>query len=1197
MRGLPVACLPSVLILIATGAQAFGQHVRNQLQNSSFEQDWIISEALAKRRWGLIARAEAGHGAADGKIDHWEVPVAWWSKRPYMGLRAVKLTAGRKLTQSVRVAMRSPKGGNPASQHTDFRPLDPRDSAKLEPRVLRGGAWIRAEGVPEGQVKVTIAAGSETAEAAIPAGTYTWRRIEVVSPKPWPAARSMSITISCAGGTIWVDDAFLAEDALGQNLAVNGDMEALDAEGWLKGYSQPEAFWWFRFDYYSWTGWSHDGGYGCQLAERIDLVPGYRWRGHAAADSLVSHSGRRSLRLVAYPGDNFGVLGPAIAIDGTKPFEIGAWAKADRVHHVELMAVDADRNRYILMDTDHFAGLEGVGVNAGSKGQGTYHWTYLRKLVCPKEPVKRIRPMVAVRGFDGRIIEKNHVGTVWFDDLEVIPRAGSTPTPSPPPPADDEVRIGELDLGDRLWGQNEIRIGLRNTRNTPVQLRLAIASPGQDLAPMAELSVSQSMITQIGYEVDTLCASWQDQYQLELSVTAGEKTRSLRTAFGTPSSLLSTRVSHYYLFPNERLVVAANVNAASLSLDKLSQVLLQVTDPDGKVVAQTAVDEPATKLPIIVPESRALVYLDRDRCITMAPPLDRCKVRPWAEATRDYTVTVRLIGRDGKEMATAKGGQFGRITPFGPSQIDFQGPFSVNSEHFLLCNGKPVFPVYFGEYGDTFRPEEGVNITRADVANLGANPHRLKPDEMSKFGMTRNFGCGEWDLNGLLNLEPEDVAKGIAKLRAANPGKLIVGGYDLISHPGSRRADVARYLLPAYDIVCMEGSFSSYVPNVKVDYFPAMQGKNCAIFVGFEHYYFVPYEELRYRSYLSVMRGAAGLGLIPSRMMMGQPEQNNYLRGLNAECRSLAPIFAAPPAKTPTAVSQPCLFTWEKQRDGKRYLFVVRGEPFLTRGLFRWAERQSPSGARAHTEPRAAGLTQHWVENTKPYAVGRGDTIVQELCLEGAAPRMVALQFRTRTNVDHTWEHRAYWGKADLERFVAEATYPADHRPPKPWPAWMVVEDPPQTINAASERGAYYFEVLGGAACKAVDGQPSLRRLGDLPKTGQWVTVRIPAKEVGLEGQRLDGIAFAVDGGQVYWGKTSLVSGAGAGAETVLIDGSLEGLSVDSGAWPVKFTVPNATSIKVRALFENVSLEVDGNVFTDCYTVPYRARVYEIEAR
>ena len=208
----------------------------------------------------------------------------------------------------------------------------PADLAKLEKRVVKGGAWIKAADLPAGKARIVIASGKNKAEVPIPAGTFDWRWIEVASPEPWAAATQMSLTIECSAGTIWVDDALLAEVPLGKNLAVNGDLEKLDADGLARGlFSRPEAFWWFRFDYYSWTGWGHDGGYGCQLAQRIDLVPGYRWRGHAAVDTLVSHSGHNSLRMVAYPGDNFGVLGPAVDIE-RRPAVRGRGLGAGRSH-------------------------------------------------------------------------------------------------------------------------------------------------------------------------------------------------------------------------------------------------------------------------------------------------------------------------------------------------------------------------------------------------------------------------------------------------------------------------------------------------------------------------------------------------------------------------------------------------------------------------------------------------------------------------------------------------------------------------------------------------------------------------------------------------------------------------------------------------------------------------------------------------
>jgi hypothetical protein len=116
--------------------------------------------------------------------------------------------------------------------------------------------------------------------------------------------------------------------------------------------------------------------------------------------------------------------------------------------------------------------------------------------------------------------------------------------------------------------------------------------------------------------------------------------------------------------------------------------------------------------------------------------------------------------------------------------------------------------------------------------------------------------------------------------------------------------------------------------------------------------------------------------------------------------------------------------------------------------------------------------------------------------------------------------------------------------------------------------------------------------MGDVPAAGRWATLRIPAKEIGLEGRRLDGIGFAVDGGHAFWGKTVLVTASGK--EIVLIDGSLEALRPKTGEWRVRFTVPDSRNLRVRSLFENVSLRAEGNGFEDRFPVPYRARVYEI---
>jgi len=1212
-------------VLLASGS--LGAELRNQLQNSSFEQDWLLTEALARRRWGLIPKAEVGYAESDGKIDHWECPTSATVPTGRTG-RAVRLGGDspiKTVSQGVRYAMRAPAAGNPASAAANFSAIDPADAAKIEPRVVVGGAWIKANGVAEGKAWIEIGAGydrpdksdrsdsSDRVRIPIPAGTYDWRYIEGRTAAPVKPCNELRLTISCEQGEIWADDAALGEDVgASENLAVNGGFEDCRAGStgqtsgtdqlWPIGYSQPQSYWYSRFDYYSWTGWGHDGGYGSGIPTRFELIPGYKPRGTAAVDTLIRHSGKASLRMVAYPGDAYCVMGPAIQLDQTqpRPFEIGCWIRADNILNADLAVYDPDKNEYIVVDTDDLPYLEGVGPN-GAKAQGTYDWTYFRRLICPKYPVKNIRPLVAVRGFDGRIIEKNLVGTVWFDDLELFDRDRSARSRATRPDrsvgADDES-ITALDFGDRCWGENELSLVL-STPKKRVKADLALTI----VSPTGKMQESKRTVTVAGgkdervvlpYRIEEPCTAWDKQYSLELAVTIGKKTRTIRTAFGVPSSLLFTRISHTYAFPEEQPVIATNIRVSHKSLDEVGQLKLQITDPDGKVAIEQIVENPGKSLPLLVPDAeKAIPNLNIDRLVTIAPDVSKLAVRPWNQATRDYTVTVSLFDKNGQEMVRAEGGKFGRMQHFPPRDITGKGKLEVNAEHFLLVDGKPVFPVYFGEYGDTFREEEGCNITRDEISQLGINPYNLAPEEKEKYGMTKNFGCGEWDLNGMMNLKPEDVAAAVQRFKADNPGKLVVSGYDMISHPGSRRADVAAYYFPAWDIAGMEASFASYVPNLKVDYFPAMKGKNCAILVGFENYYFVPYDTLRYRAYLSVMRGAAGLGLIPSRMMEGWPETNNYLRGLNAECRSLAPVFASPVTKEPTVVSDPTLFTWEKSFDGKRYLFVVRGEPFLTRGIWEWVD--TPYGAgrvKAHTEPADERMTQHLFQNSIPIRVPAGATIKQEVFIEGAKPKMIALQFRSRTSLDNTWEHRAYWGTAEPSRYVREAEYPADHKPPEGWRAWMVVENPAQPLNFAADRGCYYWEVLGGVSCKAADGTQSLRRLGDVPEPGKWVTLEVPAAQVGLENQALDGICFTVDGGKALWYRTELVSPDGT--VSVILDGPNSVRAAEPGPATVTFTVPGGKAVQVRTLFENRKPAVEGATFSDTFDQPYRARLYEI---
>lgn len=92
--------------------------------------------------------------------------------------------------------------------------------------------------------------------------------------------------------------------------------------------------------------------------------------------------------------------------------------------------------------------------------------------------------------------------------------------------------------------------------------------------------------------------------------------------------------------------------------------------------------------------------------------------------------------------------------------------------------------------------------------------------------------------------------------------------------------------------------------------------------------------------------------------------------------------------------------------------------------------------------------------------VNSGDRLFAYVYLDPAnVPSEVMLKWN-----DGTWEHRPYWGANLL--------------------AW------------------------------GTDGTNSRRYIGSLPGAGGWVRLEVPASQVGLEGQTLNGMAFSLWGGR-----------------------------------------------------------------------------------
>jgi hypothetical protein len=131
-------------------------------------------------------------------------------------------------------------------------------------------------------------------------------------------------------------------------------------------------------------------------------------------------------------------------------------------------------------------------------------------------------------------------------------------------------------------------------------------------------------------------------------------------------------------------------------------------------------------------------------------------------------------------------------------------------------------------------------------------------------------------------------------------------------------------------------------------------------------------------------------------------------------------------------------------------------------------------GSVAHQSSASAGLHEHYFDNAKDTLdIGAGDKLFAYVYLDPSNPPSELMLMWN----DGTWEHRAYWG-----------------------------------ANSISYGNS---------------GTASRRSMGALPAAGQWARLEVPAKDVGLEGRILKGMAFSLFGGRASWDYAGKISGDG----------------------------------------------------------------------
>jgi hypothetical protein len=140
---------------------------------------------------------------------------------------------------------------------------------------------------------------------------------------------------------------------------------------------------------------------------------------------------------------------------------------------------------------------------------------------------------------------------------------------------------------------------------------------------------------------------------------------------------------------------------------------------------------------------------------------------------------------------------------------------------------------------------------------------------------------------------------------------------------------------------------------------------------------------------------------------------------------------------------------------------------------WKWVEAPDApvfSGHRSHMLDGESNEQQHYFTNAQPLTIEADDRLFTYVYLDpDKPPKEIMMQWFQKG-----WEHRAYWG---------------------------------------------VDKIAFGAA-----GGPSRREMGQLPPTGQWVRLEVPAERVGLDaGAQITGWAFDQLGGRVYWDKSGAV--------------------------------------------------------------------------
>lgn len=785
MRYRFLRCFEKLLVVAALfpAAPVFAQRdagwTGNMARNPGFEEDFVNAHAEGHV---LSFKGDWYYNQKDLVPDYWDFKGEWaWTGQGKSGGHALKLGNRAIASQTFIRAVTQEGGGAWGGSNILPVPMSAADKKRFA-QPWKATAWCRGGGV----LSLSAAAKSVSAKARPGAD---WQQLTVELPASLIPDPVTPVTLKVEGPGEFDDITIQEKLAPTPNLAVNAGFEKSAADGLPTGWTKQGKFRAYGPTYYTWTDWNHF------FREN---------RGPVSVDPLVARSGKQSLRMDVYPGDEKYVESDFFVINQEQPhaIEVGVYVRGDRINLIDIRCVDQDG---VHMPGYRPRQPENQQGGTALFGNGTFGWRYVRKFfgVPHGRALKGFRVRLCARGMNAHTLDDAGTrsyamasGTVWWDDVRVSERTSDAAALQARgvkiPPAESDapgtLQDGEVDLGQRFFGDNTLSYSFTN--NGPAgtfQLKVTTGLPGgkpaMTMSPAIAIDKGKRATLSATYVIDRLAGELEKQGRLQVELLRDGKLAATSVyAFNTWPVVVDIDVARHYNLPNENPVtVSLNLGVAAGTLARTQKLELQLYRASDKKVlgTQTISDLPAAFAKTIagLPKKREQSYefnmptpafwTDRTNLIVTKLDLSPLKIWPHDQPTRDTVLIVRGLDAAGKGIFRDQSAPFCRM-----EQTPKQAPVAkveVRDDGAVLINGQPRYLV-----GATHQSNRATHTPEL-IAQLGMQGHRLTQ------GMTFSQVEGMWKKLGLYSLQ----------LRPANK---IDGTSPIIDLDGKQRAEFEAFV-------------------------------------------------------------------------------------------------------------------------------------------------------------------------------------------------------------------------------------------------------------------------------------------------------------------------------------------------------------------------------------------------------------------